>query len=179
MLTAEVLKACMPDCGDRAAIYVEALNHAMTEFECDTLGRQASFLAQVAHESGSLKYTLELADGRNYDPTVNPVLAANLGNTEPGDGPRFKGRGLLQITGRANYEACSLALKRNLVEDMAYLETPMGASRSAAWFFKARGCLAHADLGNFWSVSKIINGGTNGLDDRIRHYVRIRKVFGI
>lgn len=177
-LTLAQLQACMPYAGDRVAIYLECLNTAMLEQKIDTLARQACFLAQVAHESGSLKYTLELADGRDYDPTVNPAKAEALGNTQAGDGPKYKGRGLLQVTGRANTTACLTALGRN-PEDIHYLETPMGASRSAAWFWESKGLSELADQGAFGIITKRINGGYNGLDDRIRHYVRIRKVFGI
>ena len=172
IITLDHLNACMPYAGARAPIFLECLNHAMTEFGIDTLARQACFLAQIAHESGSLKYTRELADGSAYEGR------ADLGNTQPGDGKRFLGRGLMQVTGRANTEACLQALGRRL-DDVDYLETPMGASRSAGWFWKSKNLNAHADLGNFWSVSKAINGGTNGLDDRIKHYVKCRKVFGI
>lgn len=178
-MTPDQLLQCMPDAGARAAIYAQPLSDAMVEFDVASLLRQAMFLAQVAHESGSLRYTLEIADGRAYDPSVDPAKAEALGNTQPGDGPRFKGRGLIQITGRKNYESLSLAFGHNVVNDMAYLETPIGAARSAGWFFKTRGCNVSADLGNFWSVSKTVNGGTNGLDDRIKHYVRIRKVLGL
>lgn len=173
MLTLDALKACMPDAGDRAAIYVECLNTAMHEFEIDTLLRQACFLAQVAHESGQLRYTLELANGAAYEGR------ADLGNTHAGDGSKYRGRGLLQITGRANYERCGFGLKRNIVDDPAYLETPMGACRSAAWFWGTNGLNAIADLGNFGTITRRINGGFNGIDDRIKHYVRIRRALGI
>lgn len=162
----------MPYAGDRVAVFVEALNHAMLEFGVDTLGRAACFLAQIAHESGSLKYLREIADGSAYEGRKD------LGNTHVGDGKRFPGRGLIQITGRANTEHCLVALGRP-ESDLEYLETPMGASRSAAWFWKLHGLNELADTGAFGSITKKINGGYNGLDDRIRHYVRIRKVFGI
>lgn len=167
------LQTCMPYADDRAAIYVEALNSAMQEFHIDSLLRQACFLAQIAHESGSLKYMKELADGRAYEGR------ADLGNTQPGDGHRFKGRGLIQITGRTNYEACSHALGHDLLADSAYLETPIGASRSAAWFWDSHGLNDTADLGNFGTITKKINGGYNGLDERIKHYCRCRKALGI
>jgi putative chitinase len=178
ILTIDILKACMPH-ATKAGIYVECLNSAMLEFDIETPIRQAMFLAQVAHESGSLQYTLELADGRNYDISVNPELAMKLGNMVNGDGPRFKGRGLLQLTGRTNYLACGRALGRDLLTDSQYLETPMGASRSAAWFWYHKGLNEVADKGLFWTCSKIINGGTNGLDDRIANYIRCRKALGL
>lgn len=172
MLTLEKLIACMPYSGERAPIFLECLNTAMAEFSIDSLLRQSMFLAQVAHESGSLRYVHELADGSAYEGRKD------LGNTYAGDGKRYPGRGLLQVTGRANTLACLAALNRKL-DDLDYLETPMGASRSAAWFWYAKGLNAPADQGLFWTVSHKINGGTNGLDDRISHYVRIRKALGI
>lgn len=172
MLTLPQLQACMPYAGERASIYVEALNHAMSEFGIDTLLRQACFLAQIAHESGSLRYTIEIASGADYEGRKD------LGNTHEGDGVRFKGRGLIQITGRTNTQTCLISLGRK-ESDVAYLETPMGASRSAAWFWKTRGLNEIADLGNFGTLTKKINGGFNGIDDRIKGYIRIRKVFGI
>lgn len=172
ILSIDDLRACMPSAGDRAPIFLECLNHAMTEFGIDTLARQACFLAQIAHESGSLRYTVEIADGRAYEGR------ADLGNTQPGDGPKYRGRGLIQITGRANTTACLVSLGRN-EEDRAYLETPMGASRSAAWFWKLNGLNELSDVGSFGAITKKINGGYNGLDDRLRHYLRIRKYFRI
>lgn len=173
ILTLAQLNACMPYAGERAPIFLECLNTAMHERKIDTLAREAAFLAQICHESGSLKYVLEIASGKDYEGR------ADLGNTHAGDGPKYKGRGLLQITGRANYEACGFALGKNLIADPQYLETPMGASRSAAWFWEKSGLNELADQGSFGTITKKINGGYNGLDDRIRHYVRIRKVFGI
>lgn len=172
ILTAAQLSACMPYAGERVPIYVEALIHAMLEFDIDTLARNACFLAQIAHESGSLKYSREIASGADYEGRLD------LGNTHVGDGKRYPGRGLIQITGRTNTEHCLVALGRP-ESDLEYLETPMGASRSAAWFWKLNGLNELADQGAFGTITKKINGGYNGLDDRIRHYVRIRKVFGI
>lgn len=172
ILTPAILSACMPHAGDRVPIFVEALNHACLEFGIDSALRSACFLAQIAHESGSLKYVREIADGSAYEGR------RDLGNTHVGDGKRFPGRGLIQVTGRTNTEHCLVALGRP-ESDFAYLETPMGASRSAAWFWKLNGLNDLADQGAFGTITKKINGGFNGLDDRIRHYVRIRKVLGI
>jgi putative chitinase len=176
IFTAPILAACMPYAGERVPIYVEALNHAMLEFSIDTLQRQACFLAQLAHESGSLRFTTEI-----WGPT--PAQAgyegrADLGNNQPGDGKRYLGRGLIQITGRTNTSMCLAGLGRN-EDDLAYLETPMGACRSAAWFWRTHGLNELADLGNFGSITKKINGGLNGLDDRIKHYLKCRKALGL
>ena len=175
-LTLQQLQACLPDAGDRTPLFHQALADTMDRFHIDTLLRRACFLAQLAHESGSLRYTAEI-----WGPT--PAQAGyegreDLGNNQVGDGKRFKGRGLIQITGRANTLRCLAALGRP-AEDFAFLETPLGASLSAGWFWDERGLNDTADLGNFGTITKKINGGYNGLDDRIRHYVRIRKVLGI
>lgn len=170
ILTLDLLRACMPHSGERATVFVEALNHAMLEFGIDTPIRQAAFLANVAHETGSLRYLREIADGSAYEGRKD------LGNIYPGDGKKFPGRGLLQVTGRTNTETCLVSLGRP-ESDLAYLETPMGASRSAAWFWKWKNLNELADTGRFWSVCKTINGGTNGLDERIIGYVRCLKVF--
>jgi putative chitinase len=173
ILTSPILALCMPNAGERVPIFVEALNHAMLEFGIDSPLRVAFFLSQIAHESGSLRYVAEIADGRDYEGRTD------LGNSQPGDGPRFKGRGGLMITGRTNYEACSRGINHDLLADSRYAETPMGFARTAAWFWKSKGLNTHADAGNFWTVSKLINGGTNGLDDRIQHYIRCRRALGI
>jgi putative chitinase len=178
ILTLEHLNACLPFAGARAAIYLECLNTAMLEFGIDTPQRIACFLAQVGHESGSLHYVEELADGMAYDITVNPTKAQELGNHNPGDGPAFKGAGLMQVTGARNTRRCLRALGRD-ESARDYLLTPMGACRSAAWYWKDRQLNVMADSGAFAALSKAINGGWNGIDDRIRHYVRIRKVLGI
>lgn len=171
-LTLIQLREAMPHAGDRAGAYLLPLVDAMKEFEIDSPLRAACFLAQIAHESGSLRYTLEIADGSAYEGRLD------LGNTQPGDGKRFRGRGLIQITGRANTIACLRALGWR-DDEPERLETPLGACRSAAWFWKTRRCNEHADLGNFWSISKIINGGTIGLDDRIKHYINARRAVGL
>ena len=171
-MTPAELTTMMPLAAARAT-YAALLTHAMTEFGIDTPRRQAAFLAQVCHESGSLRYTKELADGAAYNGR------ADLGNTQPGDGPRYKGRGLIQITGRANYRECGSALGLNLIEQPGTLELPEGACRSAAWFWKARELNQFADADAFGSLTRRINGGYNGIDDRIQHWLRIRRCFGL
>ena len=171
MLTLPVLQACIPYAGERAPIYLECLNTAMRERDIDAPLRQASFLAQIAHESGSLRYTHELADGSAYEGRHD------LGNIYEGDGKKYRGRGLIQVTGRTNTLKCLADLGRK-PDDLDYLETPMGASRSAAWFWYVNGLNMMADQDLFFSISKKVNGGTNGMDARIQHYVRIRGVLG-
>lgn len=160
----------MPSAGPRASIFIDHLNNAMQEFDIDTAAREAAFLAQVAHESGSLKYMVELASGDAYEGRKD------LGNTEKGDGRRFKGRGLIQITGRANYEKCGEALDLPLTDKPELLATPEHACRSAAWFWQSHGLNELADKGNFLLITKRINGGTNGYQDRLAHWGRAKWV---
>jgi len=176
MITLDQLRAIMPYAGSRAANFLDPLNRAMDERGIDTPGRQAAFLAQIAHESGSLRYVKEIASGEAYEGR------RDLGNTEPGDGPRYKGRGLIQITGRANYRDCSLALfgdEHVLIDHPEFLELPENACRSATWFWASRGLNERADRGEMERITRIINGGTNGLADRLAHWDRALKVLAV
>jgi len=102
----------------------------------------------------------------------------NLGNTNEGDGWKFRGRGLIQLTGRSNYTRCGQGLGIDLTKDPSYLETPEGAARSAAWFWKSRGLNEVADTGDVVKMTKLVNGGNFGLTDREHHYHEILGVFG-
>ena len=137
----------------------------MAAYAVDTLLRQAPFLAQLGHESGELRYTEELASGDAYEGR------RDLGNTIPGDGPRFKGRGLIQLTGRANYQAYGDAIGRNLVDgdNPNLLATdPDLAVDVACWFWQTHGLGGLADRDDVIGITKKINGGLNGLPDRER-----------
>lgn len=155
---------------DRIANFADPLNAAMQEFEIDTPLRQAAFIAQIAHESGSLHYVKELASGEAYE------FRENLGNTEAGDGPRYKGRGLIQITGKANYRQCGDALDLALIERPELLEDPRNACRSAGWFWSVHGLNELADKPDFLRITKRINGGTNGYQERLAFYNRAKEV---
>ena len=172
MITVEQLRSIMPYAGARADTFAAPLNAAMDEFEINTPARQAAFLAQIAHESGSLKYVKELASGGAYEGRTD------LGNTEPGDGVFFKGRGLIQITGRSNYRDCGEALFLQLLEQPELLEQPVNACRSAGWFWKSRGLNDLADAGDFRQITRKINGGYNGYADRLAFYQRAQQVLG-
>ena len=178
MITLDQLRAIMPTAGIRAETFLTPLNRAMAEFDITTPARQAAFLAQIGHESGSLRYVRELASGAAYD---TGRLAARLGNTleDDGDGERYRGRGLIQITGTANYRDCSAALfgdPRHLLDHPELLELPDAAARSAAWFWSAKGLNELADAGDFLRITKRINGGTNGIEDRHAFYTRAQLV---
>lgn len=161
MLTVDQLKRILPLAGQRAEAFCQPLNDAMDEFGINTAARQAAFVAQIGHESGQFRYVRELATGAAYEGR------ADLGNVVTGDGVRYKGRGLIQITGRTNYTACMLALDIDCVEHPELLEQPANACRSAAWFWRTHGLNELADKGDQVRVTKRINGGTNGLADRL------------
>lgn len=173
MVSHEQLKRIMPYAGHRLTLFVAPLNATMDANEITTPARRAAFLAQIAHESGSLRYTREIASGEAYEGR------ADLGNTEPGDGVRYKGRGLIQITGRANYRACSIGLYGDpdiLLQHPDLIETVAGACDSAGWYWKSRGLNALADLGKFRAITLRVNGGLNGYADRLEYFHRAQKV---
>lgn len=163
----------MPHAADRIATFIDPLNDCMHEFGIGTARRMAAFLAQIAVESGELRWTAELADGHIYEGRED------LGNTMPGDGPKYKGHGLIQITGKANHAACGEALGLDLVAHPELLMQPVAAARSAGWFWKTHGLNELADAEKFWTISKRINGGTNGLDERIQFYITARTAVGL
>jgi putative chitinase len=147
---------------------------AMMEFDITTEERPAMFLAQVAHESGGFKHLAELwgptPQQLRYDD--NGPLARRLGNG-PGEGYKWRGHGLIQITGYYNHKA-EAAYFNMLTEDMPmWLGTPIGACRSAGHYWKAHTCNEHADRRDFIAVTKAINGGLNGIDDRLERYKAI------
>ena len=174
MVTINQLYNIMPNGKKRIDPFVEPLNAALREFNISTPARQAAFIAQIAHESGEFKYVRELASGAAYD---TGRLAARLGNTPQadGDGQKYKGRGLIQITGLSNYIACGKALGIDLINAPELLEQPINAARSAAWFWSVHGLNELADAGDFVGITKRINGGTNGLEDRKVYWARAKK----
>jgi len=169
-MTLDQLNKIMPNARSKAGIFLPALNAAMAEFDINTPARQASFLAQLAHESGQLVYVRELASGAAYEGR------RDLGNTQPGDGVRFRGRGLIQVTGRSNYAACGKALGLDLLAQPALIEQTVNACRSAGWFWQSRGLNALADAGDQVAVTRRINGGTNGLAERLAFFKVAQRV---
>ena len=138
----------------------------MQEAGITTKPRQAMFLAQLAHESGGLRYMEEIASGAAYEGR------RDLGNTQPGDGRRFKGRGPIQLTGRSNYAAASRALGIDLVNNPTRAADPDVGFRTAAWYWNTRNLNKYADSGDFKELTRRINGGYNGLADRQKYYAR-------
>jgi putative chitinase len=166
MITVDELLKIMPHAGTNALKYVTPLNDAMREFAIDmTANREAMFLAQVAHESGELRYAAEI-----WGPTDAQAKYENrldLGNINQGDGKKFKGRGLIQITGRANYSRASDIFKVNFLANPELMEQPKYAARTAAWFWQAHGCNELADKMAYALITKKINGGMNGWPSRL------------
>lgn len=169
MMDVSTLASAMNIPKARAEKWVYALTAAMAGAQINTRLRMAAFLAQIGHESGSLVYSKELG-GPSYFSKYDG--RKDLGNTEPGDGARFAGRGLIQVTGRANYLKASQALfgDDRLLRKPDLLEQPDWAAKSAAWYWTTRNLNALADADRFTDLTKAINGGTNGLDDRKARY---------
>jgi len=167
MITARQLADSLGCALESAEKWAEPLNAAMERYQIDTAARRCAFLAQVGHESGRLIYVREL-----WNPSQCPWQAkyqgrVDLGNIHLGDGSRYRGRGLIQITGRANYRSCSEALGQDFETNPELLEIPTNAAMSAAWFWQSHGCNELADTGNFEAITRRINGGLNGYQDRL------------
>jgi putative chitinase len=183
--------------------WLEPLNKTFEKYEINTPTRQAGFIGQCGHESANFKTleenlnysakglmatwpsrfpTIEIATQfeRNPEKIANKVYGgrADLGNTEDGDGWRFHGRGLIQLTGRSNYTVCGLALDRPFAEQPELVLEPENACLSAGWFFNKRGLNALADSEDWTTMTKRINGGTIGLQDRINKIHKAMDILG-
>lgn len=201
MINKESLSECMPHAtSDAIDKYTDYIILTAAEFDLDTPERMAAFIAQIGHESGNLKYVVEnlnygvdglLKTFRKYfnqdnansyarkpERIANRVYANRLGNKseESGDGWSYRGRGLIQITGRENYFNCGSGLGVDLLDNPSYLESPEGACRSAGWFWKYRKLNSFADREDIREISFRVNGGFNGLQDRIDRYKLALKV---
>jgi len=154
----------------RAAKWCGPMAVACQHFEINTPLRIAAFIAQVGHESGKFRYVKEIWGPMPWQEKYEG--RADLGNTEPGDGKRFMGRGLIQITGRANYAQCGSWLGLDLISKPELLEQPEHAAMSAAWYWSSRRLNNLADIGDFRRITKKINGGYNGLEERQMFYDR-------
>lgn len=189
-LTQQQLLQILPNARPVAGIFLPALNRAMARYKIDSRVRQAAFLAQVGHESGHLRRLVENlnysaeglastwkdryrgADGkpntkaidlaRRPDAIANDAYAGRNGNKAPGDGWLYRGRGLLQITGRANYCAAGAGLGLPLEDQPELLEQAEYAAMSAAWWWSQRGLNDMADAGRFQDIGSVINTGKPG-----------------
>lgn len=168
------LQAIMPNLSSaKADEYLPLLNAAMVQGGINTPKRQAAFLAQLAHESGQLRYFEEIASGAAYEGR------SDLGNTQPGDGVRFKGRGPIQLTGRHNYRIAGQALGLDLENNPTLAARPDVGFRIAVWYWNSRNLNAQADAGNFDAITRAINGGYNGKADRDRYWATAKNVLGV
>lgn len=156
----------------RAEAYIDPLNRAMAEFEINTRLRVSAFIAQVAHESMEFLYFEEIASGQAYDITVNPRKARELGNVNPGDGRRYKGRGPIQLTGRANYRLAGRQLGLDLEGNPTIVATPNVGFRSSAWYWGNRHLNALADARNFRELTRRINAARRHYARRVMYYER-------
>ena len=195
-ITLQQLLKILPNAGPGVGVFVFALNGAMARFNIDGRLRVAAFLAQIGHESGQLRtlvenlnysaeglirtwpkrFNLELATrlARKPEQIANIVYASRLGNgpAATGDGWKYRGRGLIQVTGRVNYQACGSALGFDLLNKPELLEQPVYAALSAAWFWSSNGLNAPADAGRFTEITQRVNGSQNGAVDRMAIYRR-------
>jgi putative chitinase len=184
--------------------WLEPLLETFEKYQIDTPKRQACFLGQIMHESGSFKFTkenlnysakalmatwpsrfpdIETANQYERQPEkiANKVYSGRMGNTEDGDGAKYIGRGLIQVTGKENYTHCGEALGLDLVSNPQLLEEPRYAALSAGWFWNKKGLNALADEGtsnSFEVMTKRINGGLLGLDDRKSKMIEVLKALG-
>ena len=181
MLTDLHLSQIMPHAAaSRRKAFLPFLVAAMDKHKINTLPRAAAFLAQLAHESGELQYMQEIwgptPAQRRYEPDT--PLARDLGNTQKGDGARYKGRGPIQVTGRANYARYGKELGVDLVGQPELAALPEHGFDIAGVYWTKNGLNALADAGDFKQITRRINGGYNGLADRERYHLRARQVLG-
>ncbi len=183
--------------------WYDALCEILPEYEINTPQRVASFLAQCAHESGGFRALKENLNYKaaslrkvfpKYFPTdelaaayankpemiANRVYGGRMGNGDEhsGDGFRYCGRGLIQLTGKENYSWFAASLEMEVEDVPEYLQTFEGAVQSACWFWETNNLNQWADKGDILTMTKRINGGTIGLEDRIKHYNHALHIFG-
>jgi len=197
MITLEILQALCPTTKQSILqLYAGPLNEVAQYYDMyDNIHRAAGFLAQTAHESGNFNFIKEnlnygaaglMNTFKKYFPTMeiakeyerqpekiaSRVYANRMGNGDEasGDGYRFCGRGLIQLTGRSNYTKFAADLGISLEDTVAYLETPSGAVSSAGWFWDNNNLNQYCDSDDFVTLTKRINGGTIGLEGRVKHY---------
>ena len=206
-LTEAQLAAMIPSNKGAAGKWLAAMQEIFPKYDINTPQRIAGFVAQCAHESGDFKRleenlnysekALNAVFGRYFGPgkrnaaeyARNPEKIANyvyqdefrkskMGNVNPGDGWLFRGRGLKQLTGRDNYTAFGKSVGKSAEEAAEYVATEQGAIESAAWFWDKAGCNKFADAGDIVGMSKRINGGTIGLEDRQRRWNEALAILG-
>jgi putative chitinase len=200
MISAELFKKAFPE-NKHPEEWTEALNLILPKYDITTPERIIAFLAQCGHEScgftavkenlnynaaGLLKtwprrFNAEQAEeyARQPERIANHAYANRMGNgpEESGDGWRYRGRGVIQLTGKDNYQAFAKAIGKTLELTVAYLETRIGAVESACWYWKLNGLNALADKNEVKAITRIINGGYNGLADRYQRTEQLTALF--
>ena len=201
-LTVSQLKQMVPGI-THADHWIEAFDQLLPDYEINTPKRIAAFIAQCAHESGGFKFLKEnlnykaeslmktfpkyfsdkdTANAYAKQPVkiANRVYASRMGNGDEasGDGYKYCGRGLIQLTGKTNYDWFAASLEISASEASEYLETFEGAAQSACWFWESNNLNVEADAGDIKKMTKKINGGYIGLDDRIKHYEHALHILG-
>ena len=200
VITEQQLKQILPN-NKNISELCASLNSILPRYQINTVNRIAGFLAQCGHESLDFtalkenlnysakglrltfpKYFKDEATALNYqrkpEKIANRVYASRMGNGNEasGDGWKYRGRGAIQLTGKDNYTSFSKSLKKTLEETVVYLETMDGAVESACWFWTINFLNRTCDKDDIIAMTKLINGGTKGLDDRISRYQKAKKV---
>lgn len=201
-MNAQDLLRIMPNAGKQAYMFAPHLAAAFVRFQINTAARQASFLAQIGHESRSLTRLAEdlvyrtpervktvwptrFATVESAIPYLNnaPALANKVysnrmgnGDAASGDGWTYRGRGLIMITGKENYEKCGAACGYDLVKNPNFLDSPALACLSAGWFWSSHGCNEIADTGDQERVTRRVNGGVTDLAKRIAMFDLAKRV---
>ena len=184
------------------AEWYEALEQLLPDYDINTPQRVAAFIAQCAHESGNFRAIKENLNyqaatlskvwprlfptdvaaqyAHNQEAIANRAYASRMGNGDEasGDGFRYCGRGLIQLTGKSNYQAFADSLQMAVEDVPAYLATFEGAAQSACWFWESQNLNQFADSGDILTMTKRINGGTLGLDDRTARYNHALQIMG-
>ena len=187
-----------------AAAWADAAMEILPKYEINTPNRIAGFFAQCGHESmnftvlsENLNYRTETLEklfskyfskaGRNAadyakqpEKIANVIYANRMGNgdTASGEGFKFRGRGIVQLTGKDNYSAFALSIKMTLPDVIEYVQTKKGALESACWYWNSRNINAACDANDIVKATKLVNGGTIGLEDRLKHYTEALAVLG-
>lgn len=179
-LTLEQLNKIFPvgASSGRNVKFIDALNDLFEKGGINTVNRIAGFLSQVGVESAEFRYVKELGNNAYFDKYDVGSIAKRLGNTpaKDGDGVKYKGRGLIQVTGLANYRACGKALGLDLVNNPELLEQPKYAVASAGWYWNMRNINAACDADDIVRITKLVNGGTNHLTERTAYYKKAKSV---
>ncbi len=199
-MTIEQIKAIMPKC---PTDWAEGIVNVLPLHDMDSPLRASAFIAQIAHESAeltrleeNLNYSAErlavvfpkyfktadsaIAYHRKPEAIANRVYSGRMGNgdEQSGDGWKYRGRGPLQLTGRNNYTACEKEIKRGIVDDPSLLLHPVPGIESAIWFWKENSLIVLSDHGDFKTITKRVNGGYIGLEEREKYYGKAKAVLG-